>query len=134
LTAAITPFGDDIATHDAAEDVDQDALHCRIGRDDLERCGHLLLGGATAHVEEVGRLGAIELDDVHRRHGKARAIDHAADIAVERHIGEVELGRFDLLGVFFGEIAQRPSALRGGTPRCCRSSPWRRARAGDRRS
>src|SRR5690606_29225811 len=97
---------DNIAAHDAAEDVDQDALHCRIGGDDLERCRHLLLGGAAANVEEVCRLCAVELDDVHRRHGKACAVDHAADVAVERHIGEVPLGSLDFLGVFLGRVTQ----------------------------
>src|SRR6201747_1616837 len=57
---------DDVAFHDAAEGVDQDALHIGIADDDLERLGHLLLGGAAADVEEVGRRAAIELDDVHR--------------------------------------------------------------------
>src|SRR5690606_12637968 len=57
-------FGNDVAAHDAAEDIDQDALHSRIGGDDLERGRHLLLGGTATNVEEVCRLGAVELDDV----------------------------------------------------------------------
>src|SRR5262249_35887213 len=48
-------FGDDVAAHDAAEDIDQNSFHVRIGSDDLEGRGHLLLGGAAAHVEEVRR-------------------------------------------------------------------------------
>ncbi len=47
--------GDDVAAHDAAEDVDEDALHLGALEDDLERRLDLLLGGAAAHVEEVGR-------------------------------------------------------------------------------
>src|SRR5690606_4675431 len=90
-------FGDDVALHDAAEDVDEDALHRRIRRDDLEGGRHLLLARTAADVEEVGGFGAIELDDIHGRHGKARAIDHAADIAVERDIGEIVFGGLDLL-------------------------------------
>ena len=54
------------------------------------------LRGAAADIEEVGRLAAIELDDVHRRHGEARAIDHAADLAIELDVGEVVLRGFDL--------------------------------------
>ena len=73
-------LGDDVAAHDAAEDVDQDALHVRVGEDDLERGRHLLLGGAAADVEEVGGLRAVELDDVHGGHGEAGAVDHAADL------------------------------------------------------
>src|SRR5208283_4229598 len=86
-------FGDDVAAHDAAEDVDQDALHVRVDGDDLERRGDLLLRGAAADVEEVGRALAVELDDVHRRHGEAGTVDHAADRAVERDVAEVMLGR-----------------------------------------
>ena len=61
---------------------------------------------AAADIEKIGRLGAIELDDVHRRHGKPGAIDHAADRAVERDIIEIVLRRFDLLRVFLAHVAQ----------------------------
>src|SRR5215203_5001229 len=45
-------FGDRVALHDPAEDVDEDALHRRIGEDDLECRGDLLGGGAAPDVEE----------------------------------------------------------------------------------
>src|SRR6476646_8103474 len=45
-------LGDDVAFHDAAEDVDQDALHVGIGGDDLECRGNLGLVGAAADIEE----------------------------------------------------------------------------------
>jgi hypothetical protein len=79
----------------------------RVRGDDLERLGHLLLRGATADVEEVGGFGAIKLDDVHRRHGKARAVDHAADLAVERDVVQVMLGGGEFLGVLLRLVAQR---------------------------
>src|SRR6476660_7094677 len=41
-------FGDHVAFHDAAEDVDQDALHVRIGGDDLERGRNLVFRRAAA--------------------------------------------------------------------------------------
>ena len=97
---------DDVAFHDAAEDVDQNALHLRVGGDDLERRRHLLLGGAAADIEEVRRLFAVKLDDVERRHGKAGAVDHAADGAVEGDVGEIVLGCLDFLGILFGQVAQ----------------------------
>ena len=100
-------FGDDVALHDAAEDVDQDALHVRVGGDDLERRGHLLGGGAAADIEEVRRRHAVELDDVHRGHREAGAVHHAADLAVERDVVEVVFRRLDFLLVFFGLVAQR---------------------------
>ncbi len=47
--------GDDVALHDAAEDVDEDGLHLGALQDDLEGLGDLLLVGAAADVEEVRR-------------------------------------------------------------------------------
>src|SRR5690606_33613895 len=95
-------FGDDVALHDAAEDVDQDALDGRVGGDDLEGRRDLVLAGAAADVTEVGRLFAVQLDDVHGRHGEARAVDHAADVAVEGDVGQVPGRGLDFLGVFLG--------------------------------
>jgi hypothetical protein len=89
-------FGHNIATHDAAKDVDQYALHVRIGGDDLERSRDLLLGRAAADVEEIGGRRAVELDDVHGRHGKTGAVDHAADGAFKRDVVEIVLRRLDL--------------------------------------
>ena len=61
--------------------------------DHLERLGDLLGRGAAADVEEVRGLAAVQLDDVHRGHREAGAVDHAADVAVERDIVEVVLAR-----------------------------------------
>ena len=42
------------------------------------------LGGrAAADVKEIGRLAAVELDDVHGGHGEAGTVDEAANVAVE---------------------------------------------------
>src|SRR3981081_2821186 len=46
-------LGDDIAFHDAAENVDKDPPHLWIGGDDLERRGALGLVRAAADVKEV---------------------------------------------------------------------------------
>ena len=89
-------FGDDVAFHDAAENVDQDSLHIGIADDDLEGGGDFFLGGAAAHIQEVGGLAAVKLDDVHGGHGQARAIHHAADLAVELDVGEIVFGGFHL--------------------------------------
>ena len=78
----------------------------RVGGNDLERGGDLVLRGPAADVEEVRRALAIELDDVHGRHGEAGAIDHAADRAFERDIVEIVLGGLDLLGVLLAFVAQ----------------------------
>src|SRR4051812_32608637 len=100
-------LGDHVALHDATEDVDQNALHVGIRSDDLEGGRDLFLAGAAADVEEVRRRHAVELDDVHRRHREAGAVDHAADIAVEGDVVEVVFRRLDFLGVFLGLVAQR---------------------------
>ena len=97
--------GDDVALHDAAEDVDEDAFDFLVGEDDLERFGDPLDGGSAADVEEVGGIAAVVLDDVHGGHGEAGAVYQAADVAVERYVGEIVLGRFDLVVVFFVVVA-----------------------------
>ncbi len=65
-------FGEHVAAQDAAEDVDQDGLDALVGHQDLEGVPDLLGVGAAADVEEVRRLAARQLDDVHRRHREAR--------------------------------------------------------------
>ena len=72
---------------------------------DLERFGDLLGRGTAADVEEVGQLGAEQLDRVHGGHGQAGTVHQTADVAVERDVGEVELGRFDFIGIFFVQVA-----------------------------
>jgi hypothetical protein len=57
--------------------------------------------------QKLAGLGAVQLDDVHRRHGEAGAVDHAADIAVELDVGEVVLRRLDLHRILLGLVAQR---------------------------
>ena len=103
--------GDGVAAHDAAEDVDQDALHLGVGEHQLEGLGDLLGGGAAADVEEVGRLRAEQLDGVHGGHGQAGAIHQATDVAVEGNVGQVELGSLDLGRVLLIEIAHGDDIL-----------------------
>ena len=57
--ASIRPARDLVAAGDAAEDVDQDGAHARVGQDQAHRRGHLVGPGAAADVEEVGRLAAV---------------------------------------------------------------------------
>ena len=98
----------------------------RIARDlgvrenQFERRRDALLGRAAAHVQEIRRLAAVQLDQVHGRHGKAGAIHHAGNIAVERHIVELMLRRLALHGVFLRGIApSRPDPC-AETARCLR--------------
>ena len=77
----------------------------------LKAGGDFFLCGAAADIQEVGGLAAIKLDDVHGRHGQARAIDHAADLAVELDVGEIVFAGFDFGGIFFVQVAQRLDVL-----------------------
>ena len=122
-------LGDHVAAHDAAEDVDQDRLDVRVGQDQLERDGDPLVRRAAADIEEIGRVAAVQLDDVHRRHREAGAVDHAADIAVELDVVELRACRPRARS---GPPRPRRAAPRcrdGGTARCRRSRSWRRAPA-----
>ena len=107
-------LGDQVAAHDAAEDVDQDGAHLRVGQDQLEGRGHALAGRAAAHVEEVGRLAAVQLDEVHGRHRQPRAVHHAGDVAVERDVVEVVLAGTALHRIFLARHrAARPGPAAG---------------------
>ena len=106
LTGRDDALREDVAAQDAAEDVDQHGADVLVGQQDLERVPNLLGIGAAAHVEEVGRLAARQLDDVHRRHGQAGAVHHAADGAVEADVVERELRRLDLERILLAEVPQ----------------------------
>ena len=94
-----------VAARDAAEDVDEDRPDARVREDQPQRGSHLVGSRATADVEEVGRLAAGALDQVHGRHGQSRAVDHAADGAVEADEAEALRARLDVDRVLFVEVA-----------------------------
>ena len=98
--------GDDVALHDAAEDVDQNPFDLVIGEDELECFGDAFDGGAATYVEEVGRIATVVLDDVHGRHGQAGTVDHTADVAIQGDVREVVLRGLDLIGILFIVVAQ----------------------------
>src|SRR6516164_6111050 len=56
-------LGYDVAAHDAAENVDEDPFDVVVLEDDLERFGNLFPGGASPHIQEVGRFAAELLED-----------------------------------------------------------------------
>src|SRR5690606_22111495 len=88
--------GDVVAAGDAAEGVEADHLHVRVGGDDAQRVDDLLRVRAAADVEEVRRLAAVELDQVHRRHCEACAVHTRADVAIELDEREPRLACLDL--------------------------------------
>src|SRR6185437_2993543 len=97
---------DEVAADDAAEDVDQDRTDLGIRKYELECGGHPLTGRPAADVEEVGRLAAVQLDEVHGRHRESRAVDHARDITVQGNVVELMLTGTALHRVFLAGIAQ----------------------------
>src|SRR5262249_31321102 len=99
-------IGNEVAAHDAAEDVDQHRAHPAVGKDQFERRCHTLAGGTAADIEKVGGLAAVQLDQVHGCHGESRTVHHAGDIAVERYVVEIVLGGPALHRIFLAGIAQ----------------------------
>ena len=61
--------------------------------------------GSSADVEKVCWRSAVKLDDVHGGHGQSGAVDHAADVAVERDVVEVVSGGLDLALVLLGPVS-----------------------------
>ena len=80
-------LGDDVALHDAAEDVDQDRLHASGSRSMILNASVTFSAVAPPPTSrKLAGLAAVELDDVHRRHREAGAVHQAADVAVERDV------------------------------------------------
>ena len=100
------PGGHHVATHDASEDVDEDALDVGIAGDDAERLLHGFLRGRAPDIKEVRRIAAIRLDDVHRAHRQPRTVDHAADGAVQLDVVEVRFRRLDFQRILLVLVPQ----------------------------
>src|SRR5690606_27694626 len=116
LHCADDALGNHVATDDTAEDVDQNGLYVAVGQDGLERCGNAFLGCPAAHVEEVGRLATVQVDDVHGTHGQTGTVDHAADVAVQSHVVQLELGSVGFTRIVLGRVmhgAQLGLAVQG---------------------
>ena len=73
------------------EDVDEDGFDLFVIGEDFECFDHLLLGGAAADIEEVGRRSAVEFDDVHRRHRQTRSVDQTANAAIQPNVIQIIL-------------------------------------------
>ncbi len=102
---------ENIATQDAAENIDEDGFHCCVAHQDAECVFHLIRGSAAADVEEIRGRTASVFDDVHGGHGKTGAVDHATDAAIELDVVEAVLGGFNFERIFFIEITQAAQIL-----------------------
>ena len=98
--------GENIATQNSAENIDEDGFDPRIANQYAEGVFDLIRGGAAADIEEVGGGAASVFDDVHGGHGEAGAVDHAGDGAVELDVVQAVLGGFDFERIFLVEVAQ----------------------------
>src|SRR5260370_805578 len=76
-------LGQGIDAQNSAKDINKDGADILVTQQNLKRMTNLLGVGATAHVEKVGRRSACVFNDVHGRHGQARAVHHAGNVAVE---------------------------------------------------
>ena len=97
--------------HDAPKDVHQDGLHARVRVEDLKGARDLVGAGAAAHVQKVGGRAAVQLDDVHGGHGQPRAVDHAANAAVQAHVVEPRLLCRHVARVLHALVALRKDGL-----------------------
>ena len=62
---------------------------------------------AAAHIQEIGRISACDLDDVHGRHRQSGAIHHASDISIQANVIDAVSGSLDFERILLIEIAQR---------------------------
>eukprot|EP00040_Diaphanoeca_grandis_P038493 m.256629 g.256629 ORF g.256629 m.256629 type:complete len:437 (-) comp34539_c0_seq1:56-1366(-) len=104
LARSHNTVGDGCAVNNATEDVDKDCLHLRVARDDIERCCDSLGRHTTPTIQKVGGLSSVQLNDIHRCHRKASAIDQASDVAVHTHVVEPELARRNFTRVLFARV------------------------------
>ena len=89
-------IGDGGAVDDASEHIDKDGLDLVILCDDPEGLLDLVLLDAAAHIEEVGRLAPVQLDDVHCGHGQPGAVHEAPDVPIQLDIVKAVLGGLHL--------------------------------------
>jgi len=76
---------------------------------------------------------AVQVHDVHGAHGETGAVDHAADVAVERDVVDFPLRGMHLARVLLRGIVHFLQSLLAVHRVCCRRRAWRRGSAGCRR-
>lgn len=75
LHHADQPLCDSITPYYTPKDINEDSSDFRIACYKVEGLLDSLRRSASSHVEEVGRLSAVQLDNVHCRHCKAGSVD-----------------------------------------------------------
>jgi hypothetical protein len=72
-----------IALHYSAKNVDKYSFDLWVLGQNFESCSHLISFRATANIQKVSWLTALQLNYIHSRHSETSSIDHATDVAVE---------------------------------------------------
>ena len=88
-----------VTLHDAAKDIYKDGVDFWVLTQDLKSGAHLLSGSTSTNVQEVCRAATLELDDVHRGHGKASAVHHAPNVTIESDVVETDSCCFRLIDI-----------------------------------
>src|SRR5579863_4577930 len=88
------PGGQPVNAQNPAENVDKNRLHVLVGQQNLERVFNLFLCCSSTNVQKIRRTAAGVLDDVHGRHGQARAIHHAGDGSIQLDVIQRVLAGF----------------------------------------
>lgn len=94
-----------ITSYNTTKDIDKDSRHLRVSSDQLESVLDSGRCSSTTDIQEVGRVTAVQLDDVHGRHGQTGTVDKASNVTVQLDEVEVVLGRLDFIGVFLRLVA-----------------------------
>src|SRR5215213_276817 len=95
----------DVSPCDAAENIDENGAHARVGGHEAERFGDLIGARTAADVEKVGRLPTVKHHGVHGGHRQAGAINDAPDVTTELDKRDPGLARVELSWVFGVEVA-----------------------------
>ena len=81
-------FGNDVAFHNAAEDIDQDNFDFRLSQHDFKSRRNFFRRSSSSDIKEVIRLTAEQFDRVHGRHCETGAVNQTRDITVELNVLE----------------------------------------------
>jgi hypothetical protein len=75
-----------ITFHDAAKNVDENSFDLGMLAKDFEGRLDLSSCSTAAHIKEVCRFTAFKLYNIHRSHGEASPVYHAANISIKSNI------------------------------------------------
>src|SRR5690606_5651849 len=104
FNSADNAFSDHVAAYDATKDVDEYGFNIVVRQNNFERFNYTFFGRTTAHIEEVGRLATVQLNNVHSTHSQTGTINHAADVAIQCYIVKLPGGCVRFACIFLSRI------------------------------